>query len=104
MHAPCKLRALCFVLQGALIANSGLVRAQSPASSAKVLLTDAVGPGGPKVSISEVTLAPGGEFQPQGTQGPAFIYVLEGKVGGQDGAESKTYQSAEGLRLLRNQA
>jgi len=105
MHILYKLqRSLCVGLLSIVTASSGLVRAQSPASSAKVLLTGAVGPAGPKVSISEVTLAPGGEFQPQGTQGPAFIYVLEGKVGGQNGAESKIYQSDEGLRLLRNQA
>ena len=104
MHAPCKLTESLFAFLSILIASSGLLLAQSPGSSAKVLLIDAVGPAGPKVSISEINLAPGGEFQPQGTKGPAFICVLEGKIGGQDGAESKIYQPGEGLRQLRNQA
>jgi quercetin dioxygenase-like cupin family protein len=104
MHAPCKLRALCFVLQGALTANSGLVRAQSPASSAKVLLNDAVGPAGPKVSISEINLAPGSELQSHAGAGPAFIYVLAGKIEGQEGSNTaRIYEAGEGLRHQRTQ-
>jgi quercetin dioxygenase-like cupin family protein len=104
MCAPYKLRVLCFILQGALTANSGLVRAQSPASSAKVLLNDAVGPAGPKVSISEITIARGSELHSQGAAGPAFIYVIEGKIEGQEGSNTaRIYEAGEGLRHQRTQ-
>jgi len=105
MHAAYKLSCpLCFALVAALAANPALVHAQAPASSAKVLLNDAVGPAGPKVSISEVTLAPGSEFQSHAAGGPAFIYVLEGNIEGQEGSNTvRTYQAGEGLRHLRTQ-